>query len=78
MLHRRAGFPENRVLRCLPDTPEFRLFFSPDIAMANELCSTKDATLDEFKFFVWYELCYCFIPHLIMHYEALIFFYHAL
>jgi putative AlgH/UPF0301 family transcriptional regulator len=32
---------------------DFKLFFSPNLAMANELCLTKDATPSEFKFFQW-------------------------
>ena len=31
----------------------FRLFFSPDVAMANELCLTNDAQPRDFKFFQW-------------------------
>ena len=54
MIHSKAGFPENRPFRGLPgDASSFRLFFSPDVAMANELCSTKDAQPGEFKFFQW-------------------------
>lgn len=55
MLHRKGGFPENRALRVLPgpENIEYKLYFSPDIAMANELCMTKDATPEEFKFFEW-------------------------
>ena len=54
MLHRRHGFPENRALKVLPsEEGEFKLYFSPDVAMANELCSTGDATPAEFKFFQW-------------------------
>lgn len=51
MVHRKVGFPENRSWKTIPGNTEFRLFFSPDIAMANELCSTKDALPSEFKFF---------------------------
>lgn len=51
MVHRKVGFPENRSWKTIPGNTEFRLFFSPDIAMANELCSTKDALPTEFKFF---------------------------
>jgi hypothetical protein len=32
---------------------DYRLYFSPDLAMANELCSTGDAEPAEFKFFQW-------------------------
>ena len=54
MLHRRHGFPENRALKVLPDEESgFKLYFSPDVAMANELCSTRDAAPGEFKFFQW-------------------------
>jgi len=53
MLHRKQSFPDNRVLRYLPGEPSFRLFFSPDLAMANELCLTKDAKPNEFRFFQW-------------------------
>lgn len=53
MIHRKAGFPENRIWKGLPGNTEFRLFFSPDVAMANELCSTKDALPNDFKFFQW-------------------------
>lgn len=66
MLHRRQGFPENRALKVLApgkggndekgkieNSNEFRLYFSPDVAMANELCSTGDAKPGEFKFFQW-------------------------
>ena len=54
MVHSKTGFTENRPFRGLPgDKTSFRLFFSPDVAMANELCSTKDATPSEFKFFQW-------------------------
>lgn len=55
MLHKRQGFPDNRALKVLPDDDDaqFRLYFSPDIAMANELCMTKDADATDFKFFQW-------------------------
>mmetsp|Transcript_14226 Transcript_14226/g.23676 ORF Transcript_14226/g.23676 Transcript_14226/m.23676 type:complete len:316 (+) Transcript_14226:72-1019(+) len=53
MIHRIAGFPENRSWKGLPDKPDFRLYFSPDVAMANELCSTNDAKPKDFKFFQW-------------------------
>lgn len=53
MVHRRGGFPENRVWKGLPDNNDFKLFFSPDTAMANELCLTNDAHPNEFKFFCW-------------------------
>ncbi len=55
MLHKRQGFPDNRALKVLPDEEDaqFRLYFSPDMAMANELCMTKDAEPQDFKFFQW-------------------------
>lgn len=59
MLHKKIGFPENRTFKTIPNDSndqqnnDFRLFFSPDIAMANELCSTNDARPNEFKFFTW-------------------------
>ena len=53
MLHRRQGFPDNRALRFLPQEFQHRLFFSPDVAMANELVSTGDAAVREFRFFQW-------------------------
>lgn len=53
MVHRKSGFPENRVWKGVPDKPDFKLFFSPDLAMANELCLTGDARPGEFKFFTW-------------------------
>lgn len=54
MLHSKAGFPDNRPFKGLPGDPKsFRLFFSPDVAMANELCMTKDAQTSDFKFFQW-------------------------
>ena len=53
MVHRKVGFPENRAWKGLPDQPDFRLFFSSDLAMANELCLTNDAKPSEFKFFTW-------------------------
>jgi hypothetical protein len=43
MVHRKQGFPDNRVWAGVPDKPEFKFFFSPDLAMANELCLTNDA-----------------------------------
>lgn len=49
MLHRKAGFPKNRAWKTLPAKNDFRLFFSPDIAMANELCMTNDAKAEDFK-----------------------------
>lgn len=53
-MHRKAGFPENRPYKVLPDRqPEFNLYFSPAAAMANELCLTNDAKAEEFKFFQW-------------------------
>ena len=51
MVHQKIGFPENRAWKGIPGNTEFKLFFSPDIAMANELCSTKDAIPNDFKFF---------------------------
>ncbi len=59
MLHKKIGFPENRTFKTIPtdsneeQNNDFRLFFSPDIAMANELCSTNDAKPNDFKFFTW-------------------------
>lgn len=53
MLHRKAGFPENRPFKVLPGKQEFQLYFSPNVAMANELISTKDAVVQDFKFFEW-------------------------
>ena len=54
MLHKRQGFPDNRALKVLPDNDaQFRLYFSPDVAMANELCMTGDADHLDFKFFQW-------------------------
>ena len=44
MVHRKVGFPENRAWKGVPvpgNTNEFKLFFSPNLAMANELCLTK-------------------------------------
>ena len=52
-MHRKSGFPENRKWKGVPGDKEFKLFFSPDIAMANELCMTNDAKATEFKFFQW-------------------------
>ncbi len=49
MVHRIAGFPENRPWKGLSDSREFKLFFSPDIGMANELCMTNDAKPSDFK-----------------------------
>jgi hypothetical protein len=49
MVHRIAGFPANRPWKGLPDNPDFKLFYSPDIAMANELCLTDDARPSDFK-----------------------------
>eukprot|EP01031_Cornospumella_fuschlensis_P031937 gene31937-38613_t len=51
MVHSKVGFPENRPWRTLPSSPSFRLFHSPDVAMANELCLTNDAQPTDFKFF---------------------------
>ena len=42
-----------RAFKFIPGNIDFRLFFSPEVAMANELLSTNDAKLDEFKFFEW-------------------------
>ena len=54
MMHSKAGFPENRPFKGLPGDPlSMRLFFSPDVAMANELCLTNDAAASDFKFFTW-------------------------
>ena len=53
MVHRKVGFPENRPLKHLPGNSDFKLFFSPDYAMANELCLTNDARPADFKFFQW-------------------------
>ena len=61
MMHAKAGFPENRPFKGLPPSPAgetnkaptFKLFFSPDVAMANELCLTNDAQPSDFKFFQW-------------------------
>ena len=51
MLHSKMGFPDNRSLKSIPGSP--KLFFSPNVAMANELVSTKDAKMNDFKFFQW-------------------------
>jgi hypothetical protein len=40
----------SRPFRGVPGKPDFKLFFSPDVAMANELCSSKDALPSEFKY----------------------------
>ncbi len=53
MIHQKTGFPENRKWKGIPGDNEFKLFFSPDIAMANELCMTNDANVEDFKFFHW-------------------------
>lgn len=53
MLHKKIGFPENRAFKVLPGKTDFRLFFSPDVAMASELCLTNDAKPSDFKFFEW-------------------------
>ena len=53
MIHQKTGFPENRKWKGIPGDNEFKLFFSPDIAMANELCMTDDANVEDFKFFQW-------------------------
>lgn len=39
----------SRAWKGVPGKPDFRLFFSPDVAMANELCSTGDADPRDFK-----------------------------
>ena len=49
MVHKKAGFPENRPWKGIPGNSDFRFFFSPDVAMANELCLTGDASPLEFK-----------------------------
>ena len=44
MVHNKIGCPENRAWKGVPvpgNTNEFKLFFSPNLAMANELCLTK-------------------------------------
>lgn len=53
MIHRFAGFPENRAFKTLSksvtakdavfDNNAFHIFYSPAAAMANELCLTGDA-----------------------------------
>jgi hypothetical protein len=48
MLHQIGGFPENRPFKQLPKDG-IKLFFSPDIAMANEMCLTDDAKPFDFK-----------------------------
>ena len=53
MVHQKTGFPDNRKWKGIPGDNEFKLFFSPDIAMANELCMTNDANVEDFKFFQW-------------------------
>lgn len=53
MVHNKVGFPDNRAWKGIPGNAEFKLFFSPNIAMANELCLTKDAAPGDFKFFQW-------------------------
>jgi hypothetical protein len=49
MVHRIAGFPENRAWKGLPGSREFKLYFSPDVGMANELCLTNHAQPQDFK-----------------------------
>jgi hypothetical protein len=49
MIHNKVGFPENRAFKTIPKNTEYRFFFSPEIAMANELCLTNDAKPNEFK-----------------------------
>jgi putative AlgH/UPF0301 family transcriptional regulator len=53
MVHKKVGFPDNRAWKGIPGNADFKLFFSPNIAMANELCLTKDAIPGDFKFFQW-------------------------
>lgn len=56
MVHQKVGFPENRAWKQAVGpggTKMPPLFFSPDIAMANELCLTDDAKPEDFKFFQW-------------------------
>lgn len=56
MVHQKAGFPENRAWKQIPTKNGEKsppLFFSPDLAMANELCLTNDAKPEDFKFFEW-------------------------
>lgn len=53
MVHRKVGFSDNRAFKTIPGRTDFRFFFSPNLAMANELCLTKDASMKEFKFFQW-------------------------
>ena len=53
MVHQKVGFPENRKWKGSPEDPEFRLFFSPEHAMVNELNLTGDAKVTDFKFFQW-------------------------
>lgn len=53
MVHSKVGFPENRPYKSIPGKTAFRFFFSPDLAMANELCLTNDAKPNDFKFFQW-------------------------
>lgn len=43
----------HRAWRGVPGNSDFRLFFSPDLAMANELCSTNDAEPNEFKWEIY-------------------------
>jgi len=49
MIHKIAGFPENRPWKGVPGNTDFKFFFSPDFAMANELCMTGDADARDFK-----------------------------
>jgi len=53
MVHAKVGFPENRPFKSIPGNTAFRFFFSPDLAMANELCLTNDAKPNDFKFVQW-------------------------
>lgn len=38
-----------RAFKGVPGNSKFKLFFSPDVAMANELCLTADADPSDFK-----------------------------
>ena len=53
MLHTKVGFPDNRPFKILPGKKHYQVFFSPNIAMANELISTGDASPADFRFFEW-------------------------
>lgn len=41
---------DNRAFKVLPSHPNFKIYFSPDVAMANELVLTNDAKVNEFKY----------------------------